>query len=416
MRAQAQKIALLVAVGLIAPVAPAFAGSHPHKPTVSAAPRLKQRPGSREPVFAATASSKAGRHAPAAETHVRGGHAGHQATAETRRHPNKPSNKVASRSAKAAPAKGRHAAAEPRPAHGRRVAPVPSDRPMYAAEVRHSRAPKALPAPEPQIDAPAPQAEPDESIHVKHDRKQHLTPEAEVPDPSKAYTIEQLSNAWVAPPPGDRIGPTLYDKRGRLVMPAALRGSHEILVHQNLMADMEGLDRVRDDVDLERMRESKLLVPIPAVAGMQTDGRLPANRSYCRPWTAQFLAELARAHYARFHTRLQVNSAVRTVEFQQQLIHRNGNAAPAEGETASPHLTGQAVDLAKKGLSLTEIAWLRGYLLPLVEAGKVDVEEEFQQACFHISVYKKYGPDAISGREVAQHQLPGGGSMTPAMQ
>jgi hypothetical protein len=27
-----------------------------------------------------------------------------------------------------------------------------------------------------------------------------------------------------------------------------------------------------------------------------------------------------------------------------------------------------------------------------VQEGKVDVEEEFQQACFHISVYKKYLP------------------------
>jgi hypothetical protein len=74
------------------------------------------------------------------------------------------------------------------------------------------------------------------------------------------------------------------------------------------------------------------------------------------------------------------------------LIHINGNAAPAEGETASPHLTGQAIDIAKHGLSLTEIAWLRDYLLPLVQEGKVDVEEEFQQSCFHISVYKQYLP------------------------
>jgi AMMECR1 domain-containing protein len=93
---------------------------------------------------------------------------------------------------------------------------------------------------------------------------------------------------------------------------------------------------------------------------------------------------------------LQVNSAVRTVEFQQHLVHINGNAAPAEGDTASPHLTGQAIDIAKHGLSLTEIAWLRGYLLPLVQEGKVDVEEEFQQSCFHISVYRKYLPPATT--------------------
>jgi hypothetical protein len=190
------------------------------------------------------------------------------------------------------------------------------------------------------------------------------------------------------------ILPNLYNKRGRLIMPPPLKGSHEILVHQNEVADRDGLSRIQNDDDLLDMRSKKLLVSLPDNEAVQVDERLPANRRYCRPWTAQFLSTLARAHYARFHTPLQVNSAVRTVEFQQHLMHINGNAAPAEGDTASPHLTGQAVDIAKHGLSLEEIAWLRGYLLPLVQQGKVDVEEEFQQSCFHISVYKKYQPPA----------------------
>ena len=188
------------------------------------------------------------------------------------------------------------------------------------------------------------------------------------------------------------ILPTLYNRRGRLIVPPPLRGSHDILVHQNQVAEREGLDRIQNDEDLLNLRGEGLLVSLPATNTLQIDERLPVNRRYCRPWTAEFLAALARAHYAHFHTPLQVNSAVRTVEFQQHLLHINGNAAPAEGDTASPHLTGQAIDIAKHGLSLTEIAWLRGYLLPLVQEGKVDVEEEFQQSCFHISVYKKYLP------------------------
>jgi hypothetical protein len=188
------------------------------------------------------------------------------------------------------------------------------------------------------------------------------------------------------------ILPSLYNRRGRLIVPPPLRGSREILVRQNLVADHDGLSRIQNDEDLIDMRGEHLLVDLPTDSALQIDERLPVNRRYCRPWTAQFLAALARAHYAHFHTPLQINSAVRTVEFQQHLIHINGNAAPAEGDIASPHLTGQAIDIAKHGLSLTEIAWLRAYLLPLVQEGKVDVEEEFQQACFHISVYKKYIP------------------------
>ncbi|HEX4577866.1 MAG TPA: DUF5715 family protein [Edaphobacter sp.] len=190
------------------------------------------------------------------------------------------------------------------------------------------------------------------------------------------------------------ILPTLYNKRGRLIVPPPLKGSHEILVRQNQVADHDGLDRIQNDEDLLRMRSERLLVSLPASNALQIDERLPVNRRFCRPWVAQFLAILARAHYVQFHSPLQINSAVRTVEFQQHLVHVNGNAAPAEGDTASPHLTGQAIDIAKHGLSLTEIAWLRGYLLPLVQEGKVDVEEEFQQSCFHISVYRKYLPSA----------------------
>jgi hypothetical protein len=186
------------------------------------------------------------------------------------------------------------------------------------------------------------------------------------------------------------ILPALYTRRGRLVVPRPLKGSHEILVRQNQMADDEGLDRIRDDEDLQRMRQAGLLVPVPASSRLHIDERLPANRRYCRPWAAVFLTEMGREFHARFGDALQVNSAVRTVAFQQRLIHTNGNAAPAEGDSASPHLTGQAVDIAKHGLSLAEIAWMRAYLLPLVQAGKVDVEEEFQQSCFHISVYKSY--------------------------
>ncbi len=195
------------------------------------------------------------------------------------------------------------------------------------------------------------------------------------------------------------ILPTLYNDRGRLVVPAPLLGSHEILLRQNELADQDGLGRVQDDADLDAMRQKAMLVAIPASEALRIDDRLPLNRRFCRPWTAQFLATIARAHYERFHTPLQVNSAVRTVEFQVRLQRTNGNAAPAEGDTASPHLTGQAIDIAKRGLSLAEIAWLRGYLLPLIQESRADVEEEFQQSCFHISVYRRYlPPDAAPPR------------------
>ena len=200
--------------------------------------------------------------------------------------------------------------------------------------------------------------------------------------------------------------PQIYDARGRLMVPAALVGSHAILLHQNEMADQDGLGRVQNDADLDSMRARGMLVSLPLSPALGIDERLPSNRRYIRPWTASFLNDLARAHYAHFHSPLQVNSAVRTVEFQQHLIHINGNAAPADGDTASPHLTGQAIDLAKRGMPLAEIAWMRGYLLPLIESGKIDVEEEFQQSCFHISVYSRYSPPPADLYKVASRGGP----------
>jgi Family of unknown function (DUF5715) len=169
-----------------------------------------------------------------------------------------------------------------------------------------------------------------------------------------------------------------------------LRGSHESLVRQNQRAEQDGLLRIRDDEDIQNLRRLGSLVALPATGGLRVDEHLPFNRRYCRVWTGHFLSDLGRVHYGRFGTELQVNSAVRTVEYQRHLLRINGNAAPAEGDVASPHLTGAAVDISKKGLSPSEIAWLRAYLLPLQTAGKIDVEEEFHQACFHISVYKTY--------------------------
>jgi hypothetical protein len=169
-----------------------------------------------------------------------------------------------------------------------------------------------------------------------------------------------------------------------------LRGSHESLVRQNERAEQDGILRVKDNDDLVTLRRAGKLVALPDLASMHVDSRLPANRRYCRAWTGHFLDDLARVHYERFHKPLQVNSAIRTVQFQHHLRHINGNAAPAEGDVASPHLTGEAVDIAKKGLTPSEVAWMRAYLLPLQTAGKIDVEEEFHQSCFHISVYRSY--------------------------
>jgi hypothetical protein len=173
-------------------------------------------------------------------------------------------------------------------------------------------------------------------------------------------------------------------------MPPPLRGTYESLVRQNERTEADGLERIQDDEDLADRINRGMLVPVPASSALAVNGSLPVNRRYCRPWTASFLTDLARAHAAQFRDPILVSSAVRTVAFQKQLMRTNGNATSAEGDIASPHLTGATIDIAKHGMTAQEIGWMRAWLLPLQEAGMIDVEEEFQQSCFHITVYKSF--------------------------
>lgn len=174
-------------------------------------------------------------------------------------------------------------------------------------------------------------------------------------------------------------------------VPAPLRGTLASLERQNRRLDEEGLQRVEDESDLQSRIARKLLVPLPASGGLVVNPELSELRRYCRPWTAEFLTDLARMHDAAFHRPLRVDSAVRTVDYQRRLIAINANAAPAEGDIASPHETGAAVDIAKRGMTWREIGWMRRYLTTLQNEGLIDVEEEFYQSCFHVTVYDTYG-------------------------
>jgi hypothetical protein len=179
-------------------------------------------------------------------------------------------------------------------------------------------------------------------------------------------------------------------RRRAMMMPPPLRGSFESLARQNERAEADGLERILDEDDLSNRIAQGLLVPVPTTASLTIDETLPENHRYCRPWTANFLTDLAQAHAAQFRRPLFISSAVRTVDYQAQLTHYNGNAAAAEGDIVSPHLTGGTIDIAKNGMSHREVAWMRNWLLAEQLAGMIDVEEEFRQPCFHITVYKNY--------------------------
>jgi Family of unknown function (DUF5715) len=191
------------------------------------------------------------------------------------------------------------------------------------------------------------------------------------------------------------VAPSTYTAipNSKIMAMAPLRGSLESLVRQNEKTDADHLERIENDDDLHARIVQGVLVPVPASNGLVVNPALPEDRRYCRPWTAKFLSDLAHAHDLQFHHPFEVSSAVRTVEYQKKLMRTNHNAAAAEGDVVSPHLTGATIDIAKAGLTRHELYWMRDRLNTLQSQGKIDVEEEFKQSCFHITVYRSYTGD-----------------------
>jgi len=213
-------------------------------------------------------------------------------------------------------------------------------------------------------------------------------------------------NPPAAAPASPAVEAISYPRNRYIPMPPPLRGSFESLERQNRRTEDEGLERILDERDLRSRIAQRLLVPLPESASLAVNAELSETHRYCRPWTARFLSDLARAHAVRFHSPLMVTSAVRTVEYQRQLILVNGNAAAADGDVVSPHLTGSTIDIAKGAMTRQELGWIRAWLLRLQAADKIDVEEEFQQACFHITVYKTYSPPQLPPAPRRLHRKP----------
>jgi len=176
----------------------------------------------------------------------------------------------------------------------------------------------------------------------------------------------------------------------RVLWNPVFRPSRDSLLRQNEEIDRLELPRIQNQAELDQLIARQELVPIVAGQTLRFDPRLDPDRRYCRPWTRDFLDDLSEAYYERFHSPIQVNSAVRTVQVQKKLRRHNRNAAPEKGETASSHLAGITVDIQRRGMSKQQVAWMEQYLMPLRDQGLVEPEEERHQWVFHVAVSGRY--------------------------
>lgn len=178
----------------------------------------------------------------------------------------------------------------------------------------------------------------------------------------------------------------------------SLKGSRVSLARQNILATSCNLSRIPDSASLRRMIRRGYLVRAPERGvGYYLDPNMGSNLfndylfRYARPWVVQgFLVREGR-HFAREFpgARFKVTSLVRTEEYQRFLIEKRHNPNAARGVsllTRSPHLTGSALDISRKGLTSRQIMWLRGHLLELQRLNRVIAVEERRTNSFHVFV------------------------------
>ncbi len=224
--------------------------------------------------------------------------------------------------------------------------------------------------------------------------------------------------------------PTTVRRRGRrlpwaaalalaLVAPGALRaqrpeelkGSPDKLARQNEVADSLDLSRMGSATEIRRLVRSGYLVSVPRRGrGYYLDrriGRGYARREvlyYARPWVREFVVREGDHYAERFGgARFKISSLIRTERYQEMLKGRNVNAARGDDEdTRSPHLTGSAVDISKKGMSARQLAWMRDHLVRLQEMGWIIGTEEMATNTFHVFVQPTFGKSPEPTGDTAQ--------------
>ena len=170
----------------------------------------------------------------------------------------------------------------------------------------------------------------------------------------------------------------------------SLRATSVSQAEQNRLADADHLSRMQDKEMLQRWARLELLVPVRDRTRDYYLHAVPSDYRYLRPWARLLLERLASQFRARFGQPLRVTSLVRTVSYQRQLARRNGNAAASTGPKASAHLTGACLDISKKGMTRSQLEWVRNVLYQLRSKKYLYAIEEFKQPAFHILVHRSY--------------------------
>lgn len=172
----------------------------------------------------------------------------------------------------------------------------------------------------------------------------------------------------------------------------SLIGSTESLVWQNLKLTLEGAERFQNDWQLKEAIDSGTLVPLSFGECLVADGRLDGKWHFVLERVNRLLSVFGRTICTEFGRPAKVNSAVRHIPRQLELIRiGNLNAVPVSGPRASPHLTGASVDIAVLGMPRGFLELASEILLGLEDAGLIDATLETKaNTVLHVTVFQEY--------------------------
>jgi hypothetical protein len=162
------------------------------------------------------------------------------------------------------------------------------------------------------------------------------------------------------------------------------------LARENAVTKRERLSQIRSREMLRRFVRAGHLVRVPADARTFWIDGVGRDFQVARPWTRRFIVQLAAGYHARFGARIKITGLTRTADFQRRLRLTNGNAAPPAGAAASSHLTGAAVDIGTRDVSVAGRAWLRHVLRQLAGRKLLLAIEELRYPHFHVVVRRAY--------------------------
>lgn len=167
---------------------------------------------------------------------------------------------------------------------------------------------------------------------------------------------------------------------------SSLLGTDSSQVKQTERSKEENLSVIDSENKLEELKSGGFLIHIPNTVNM--DYKLEEKWRWCLPQVTFFLGDIGIEFQELFNKKLQVNSAVRTVGRQLELMKSNNNAVSPVGPKRSSHITGATVDIAKIGLTKKELEWLRKKLLLLEDNDLVEATEENDQLVFHVMIFR----------------------------